>query len=633
MYLSDLIQPNLITLNGTFTDPKSAILAMAEQLYKEGHLHDQAQFIESVLAREAQGPTALLPDLAIPHGKSNSVKKLGIAAATLKNPILWDGLDGPEQVRLIFLLAVPEADAGTTHLKILKEITQKLSNSEIREQLIAANCDKSFLDVLTKSTVETQVIASLDHNRKTIVCVTACPAGIAHTYMAAQALEKAGAALGVNIIVEKQGSLGIEDPISAEQMAAADACIFAVDVAVKNIERFAGIPLIKTSVAKPLKYADEIVKDALEAAKQGRDTTKTVSAMPEEKLALGQELKQALLTGISFAVPLIVAGGTVLAFAVLISQIFGLQAIYDTENSWLWMYRKLGGGLLGTLMVPVLSAYVAYSIADKPALAPGFAAGLAANMISSGFLGGIVGGLLAGYLMRYIKKTIRVSPTFNGFLSFYLYPVLGTLIVGSLMMFVVGAPVAALNNGLIAWLNSLSGSNVILLGAILGAMVSFDLGGPVNKAAYVFCLGAMADGVFLPYAIFASVKMVSAFTVTLVTVVAPKLFKDFEIELGKSTWLLGLAGITEGAIPMAIEDPIRVLTSFIVGSAVTGGLVAVSGIGLSTPGAGIFSLFLLLDGGIGALNAAAIWFFAAIIGTIISSIMLISWRKMSYKAA
>ncbi|MGL5482029.1 MAG: fructose-specific PTS transporter subunit EIIC, partial [Aeromonas veronii] len=313
--------------------------------------------------------------------------------------------------------------------------------------------------------------------------------------------------------------------------------------------------------------------------------------------------------------------------SVLLAQIFGLQHLFDTENSWLWMYRKLGGGMLGTLMVPVLAAYTAYSLADKPALGPGFAAGLAANMIGSGFLGGVVGGLIAGYLMRWVKQHVRLNPNFNGFLTFYLYPVIGTLVAGSLMLFVIGQPVAWLNNSLTEWLNGLSGTNALVLGALLGFMCSFDLGGPVNKAAYAFCLGAMANGVYGPYAIFGAVKMVSAFTVTFSTLLAPRLFQTFEIETGKSTWLLGLAGITEGAIPMAIEDPIRVIGSFLAGSVVTGAMVGAMGIGLSTPGAGIFSLFLLHDGGHGALMAAAVWLGAALVGTLISTVVLIGWRR------
>ncbi|MCO8247129.1 fructose-specific PTS transporter subunit EIIC, partial [Haladaptatus sp. AB643] len=215
----------------------------------------------------------------------------------------------------------------------------------------------------------------------------------------------------------------------------------------------------------------------------------------DAKKCVKTELKQALLSGISFAVPLIVAGGTVLAVSVLLAQILGLQHLFDQENSWLWMYRKLGGGMLGILMVPVLAAYDRLpSLADKPALTPGFAAGLAANMIGSGFLGAIVGGLIAGYLMRWVKNHIRLSCRYNGFLTFYLYPVIGVLGAGSLMLFVIGEPVAWINNALTAWLNGLSGANALLLGAILGFMCSFDLGGPVNKASYAFCLGAMANG-------------------------------------------------------------------------------------------------------------------------------------------
>ena len=471
--------------------------------------------------------------------------------------------------------------------------------------------------------------AAVAVNAPTIVCVSACPAGIAHTYMAAEYLEKAGRRLGVNVVVEKQGANGIEGRITAQQLKEAKACIFAADVAIKERERFQGIPAISVPVAEPLRHAEALIERALAlrpSSDAGHEYVDT-----ETKTGVKSELKHALLSGISFAVPLIVAGGTVLAVSVLLAQILGLQHLFDQENSWLWMYRKLGGGMLGILMVPVLAAYTAYSLADKPALTPGFAAGLAANMIGSGFLGAIVGGLIAGYLMRWVKNHIRLSSRYNGFLTFYLYPVIGVLGAGSLMLFVIGEPVAWLNNTLTVWLNGLSGANALLLGAILGFMCSFDLGGPVNKASYAFCLGAMANGVYGPYAIFASVKMVSAFTVTASTMLAPGLFKPFEIETGKSTWLLGLAGITEGAIPMAIEDPLRVIGSFVLGSMVTGAIVGAMGIGLSTPGAGIFSLFLLHEAGLTGVVAAAGWFGAALLGAAISTFILLLWRRQAVK--
>ncbi|EFI9212501.1 PTS 2-O-a-mannosyl-D-glycerate transporter subunit IIABC [Escherichia coli] len=627
MNLTTLTHRDALCLNARFTSREEAIHALTQRLAALGKISSTEQFLEEVYRRESLGPTALGEGLAVPHGKTAAVKEAAIAVATLSEPLQWEGVDGPEAVDLVVLLAIPPNEAGTTHMQLLTALTTRLADDEIRARIQSATTPDELLSALDDKG-GTQPSASFS-NAPTIVCVTACPAGIAHTYMAAEYLEKAGRKLGVNVYVEKQGANGIEGRLTADQLNSATACIFAAEVAIKESERFNGIPALSVPVAEPIRHAEALIQQALTLKRS--DETRTVQQDTQPVKSVKTELKQALLSGISFAVPLIVAGGTVLAVAVLLSQIFGLQDLFNEENSWLWMYRKLGGGLLGILMVPVLAAYTAYSLADKPALAPGFAAGLAANMIGSGFLGAVVGGLIAGYLMRWVKNHLRLSSKFNGFLTFYLYPVLGTLGAGSLMLFVVGEPVAWINNSLTAWLNGLSGSNALLLGAILGFMCSFDLGGPVNKAAYAFCLGAMANGVYGPYAIFASVKIVSAFTVTASTMLAPRLFKEFEIETGKSTWLLGLAGITEGAIPMAIEDPLRVIGSFVLGSMVTGAIVGAMNIGLSTPGAGIFSLFLLHDNGAGGVMAAIGWFGAALVGAAISTAILLIWRRHAVK--
>ncbi|HAW0826308.1 TPA: PTS 2-O-a-mannosyl-D-glycerate transporter subunit IIABC [Escherichia coli] len=627
MNLTTLTHRDALCLNARFTSREEAIHALTQRLAALGKISSTEQFLEEVYRRESLGPTALGEGLAVPHGKTAAVKEAAFAVATLSEPLQWEGVDGPEAVDLVVLLAIPPNEAGTTHMQLLTALTTRLADDEIRAHIQSATTPDELLSALDDKG-GTQPSASFS-NAPTIVCVTACPAGIAHTYMAAEYLEKAGRKLGVNVYVEKQGANGIEGRLTADQLNSATACIFAAEVAIKESERFNGIPALSVPVAEPIRHAEALIQQALTLKRS--DETRTVQQDTQPVKSVKTELKQALLSGISFAVPLIVAGGTVLAVAVLLSQIFGLQDLFNEENSWLWMYRKLGGGLLGILMVPVLAAYTAYSLADKPALAPGFAAGLAANMIGSGFLGAVVGGLIAGYLMRWVKNHLRLSSKFNGFLTFYLYPVLGTLGAGSLMLFVVGEPVAWINNSLTAWLNGLSGSNALLLGAILGFMCSFDLGGPVNKAAYAFCLGAMANGVYGPYAIFASVKMVSAFTVTASTMLAPCLFKEFEIETGKSTWLLGLAGITEGAIPMAIEDPLRVIGSFVLGSMVTGAIVGAMNIGLSTPGAGIFSLFLLHDNGAGGVMAAIGWFGAALVGAAISTAILLIWRRHAVK--
>ncbi|HAY4422502.1 TPA: PTS 2-O-a-mannosyl-D-glycerate transporter subunit IIABC [Escherichia coli] len=627
MNLTTLTHRDALCLNARFTSREEAIHALTQRLAALGKISSTEQFLEEVYRRESLGPTALGEGLAVPHGKTAAVKEAAFAVATLSEPLQWEGVDGPEAVDLVVLLAIPPNEAGTTHMQLLTALTTRLADDEIRARIQSATTPDELLSALDDKG-GTQPSASFS-NAPTIVCVTACPAGIAHTYMAAEYLEKAGRKLGVNVYVEKQGANGIEGRLTADQLNSATACIFAAEVAIKESERFNGIPALSVPVAEPIRHAEALIQQALTLKRS--DETRTVQQDTQPVKSVKTELKQELLSGISFAVPLIVAGGTVLAVAVLLSQIFGLQDLFNEENSWLWMYRKLGGGLLGILMVPVLAAYTAYSLADKPALAPGFAAGLAANMIGSGFLGAVVGGLIAGYLMRWVKNHLRLSSKFNGFLTFYLYPVLGTLGAGSLMLFVVGEPVAWINNSLTAWLNGLSGSNALLLGAILGFMCSFDLGGPVNKAAYAFCLGAMANGVYGPYAIFASVKMVSTFTVTASTMLAPRLFKEFEIETGKSTWLLGLAGITEGAIPMAIEDPLRVIGSFVLGSMVTGAIVGAMNIGLSTPGAGIFSLFLLHDNGAGGVMAAIGWFGAALVGAAISTAILLIWRRHAVK--
>ncbi|MCQ9484595.1 PTS 2-O-a-mannosyl-D-glycerate transporter subunit IIABC [Enterobacter cloacae] len=627
MNLTTLTDTRAVCVQAQFTRRDEAIRQLAMRLEALGKITDAEAFLVDVFQRESLGPTALGEGLAVPHGKSATVKEAAFAVATLCEPLEWEGVDGPEEVTLIFLLAIPPAEAGSTHIEVLTALTSRLADDDLRARVMAATTAEGVLTALDAAPGEQA--DAVQESAPTIVCVTACPAGIAHTYMAAEYLEKSGRRMGVNVVVEKQGANGIEGRLTSQQLQEARACIFAAEVAIKESERFAGIPTVSVPVAEPLRHAEALIERAL--ALKPADAARHAPVDTETKKSVKTELKQALLSGISFAVPLIVAGGTVLAVSVLLAQILGLQHLFDQENSWLWMYRKLGGGMLGMLMVPVLAAYTAYSLADKPALTPGFAAGLAANMIGSGFLGAIAGGLIAGYLMRWVKNHIRLSSRFNGFLTFYLYPVIGVLGAGSLMLFVIGEPVAWINNALTAWLNGLSGANALLLGAILGFMCSFDLGGPVNKASYAFCLGAMANGVYGPYAIFASVKMVSAFTVTASTMLAPRLFKPFEIETGKSTWLLGLTGITEGAIPMAIEDPLRVIGSFVLGSMVTGAIVGAMGIGLSTPGAGIFSLFLLHDAGLSGVVAPAGWFGAALVGTAISTFILLLWRRQAVK--
>lgn len=628
MDLKNLTNENLITIDLDLNKKEDVIKYLVKQLYDEGKLSSEKDFYNAVLDREALSPTGFEAGLAVPHGKSNAVKEAAFAVAKLKRPISeWESVDENNKVELVFLLAIPTSEAGSTHIELLAELMTRISNEEYKKSLENSKDKHEFYKRLDMTIKEDDI--NVDKFEKTIVAVTACPAGIAHTYMAAEALVKAGKEMGVRVLVEKQGANGIENRHTNENLKNADAAIFAVDVAVKEVERFGHLPVYKTKVAAPLRDAKAIIKNALKQAEGHQKGTFNEIEEIEEKVSFGSEAKKAILTGISHIVPLIVAGGMIAAFATLIAQGFGLQDVFNAENSWLWMYRKLGSNLLGTLMVPVLSAYMAYSISDKPALGPGFAAGVAANMINGGFLAGMAGGFIAGYTIKMLKRYIPSKGTLAGFISFWVYPVFGTLIVGTLMFFVVGKPVTALNQGLISWLGSMAGTNAALFGAILGIMVSFDLGGPVNKAAYAFCIGAMAEGIIIPYAVFASVKMVSAFGVTFATLLFKKYFNEEEQEVGKSTWLLGLAGITEGAIPFMIADPLRVIPSLCIGSAITGSIVSVFNIGLDVPGAGIFSLFVLK--GQPLLLGMGVWFGAAVFGAVISAALLVITRKSKLK--
>lgn len=627
MELSKLTNESLITLNSDLKTKQEIIQYLVSQLYQEGKISDKKAFLAAVEEREGLTPTGIDSGLAIPHGKSSAVKTASFAVVTLNQPIEdWKSVVETNKVRYVFLLAIPENDEGSTQMQLLAEMMTKMSNEAYTNRLFTSQTTAEFYQNLDFNP-NADEIKTFD---KSIVAVTACAAGIAHTYMAAEALVKAGQEMGVSVYVEKQGANGIEDRHTNEKLKNATAAIFAVDVAVKEEDRFSHLPILRTKVSAPLKQAKEIIQQALDMAEKTKRGEFIEHADKTEK-GFVETVKESVLTGISHVIPLIVAGGMIAAICVIGARLFGFTELLNTEGTWLFQIKALGSTLLGTLMVPVLSAYMAYSIAEKPALAAGFAAGLCANMVNGGFLVGMLGGILAGYTMRYLKKYIPAKGTFAGFVSFVVYPVLSCLIVGIVLLLILGQPVAFINSTLVNFLGSLSGSNAALLGAVLGIMVSFDLGGPVNKAAYAFCVAAMAEGVLMPYCAFASVKMVSAFAVTFATKFKKNLFTPEEREVGNSTWLLGLAGITEGAIPFMMADPVRVIISLCTGSAVCGAIVAMFNIGLDVPGAGIFSIFVLTADNMPV--AMAVWFFSAVLGAIISAALLIVTRKQKLKKA
>lgn len=631
MDLTKATSKDLIFLDKSFRNKEDVFDFMAQKLFEQGKISSKEGYLQAVYEREKISVTGFENGLAIPHGKSDEVIEASFAVLRLSKPLEdYPSLDPNNKVDLIFMLAIPEKDAGTTHLDILAKLSGRLSDTDYLAKFRSATNEDEILKLLSEDLERKETTKS---GKGLILGITACAAGIAHTYMAAEAITKAANKLGYDARIEKQGAKGLEDRFTSEELKNAVGVIFAHDVALKELDRFKHLPKIDTNVAQPIKDPEGVISNLLDKTKN-HDYSKIVESDFSEddfsKKAVSQEIKDSILTGISYIIPIIIAGGMISTVAVLLTQIFGLQELAATEGSWLFLLKGLGGGLLGNLMIPMLSGYMAYAIADRPGLTPGFAGGLAALTINSGFLGGMLSGLLAGFLMKWMKENIKPKGVFSGFVTFWVYPVIGSLIVGIIMLFIVGKPVAALNTAMINWLDALQGTNAVLLGAVLGAMVSFDLGGPVNKAAYAFCIGAMSNGNYVPYCAFASVKMVSAFSLTVACMVRKDLFTEQEREVGNQTWLLGLAGITEGAIPFAMGDPIRVIGSFIGGSIVTGAIVAYAGVGLNVPGAGIFSMFLL-EGNYTGMMGAFIWLGAALVGTVVSTILLILTRKQKLK--
>ncbi len=636
MNLQKLTNKNLIVLNSDLTKKDEIINLLVNKLADEGKISSAERFKEAVYNREQISETGMDQGLAIPHGKSNFVNEPSFAVCITNNVVSdWESVVEGNEVKYVFLLAIPEVDEDGTQMKMLSTMMTKMADPDYTNKLYNAKDVDTFYALLNE-TEEEEIIEEVNEtvvtDEKIILGITACAAGIAHTYMAAEALIKAGKEMGVKVFVEKQGANGIEDRHTAANLNAATAAIFAVDVAVKDEARFAHLPVVKTRVAAPLKDAKGLIQQALTKAETHTKGEYVSDGTDEDKKSIAEEIKASVLTGISHIVPVIVSAGMLGAFIVIFRNFVDLGdgAIWgafktDNPSHWLVLLDIFRGNLFN-LMVPILSAYMAYSISEKPALAAGFAAGLCANQVGGGFLVGMLGGLIAGYVVRYLKKYIPAKGNFAGFISFVLYPVLSVVITASLILFVIGEPVALLNTIMFNFLGSLSGVNAAILGAFIGIMVSFDLGGPVNKAAYTFSVTALSQGVLMPYAVFASVKMVSAFAVTLATKFRKDLFTQEEIEVGNSTWMLGLAGITEGAIPFMMADPIRVIFSLCTGSAVAGAICASFNIGLDVTGAGIFSMFVLTADNLPI--AMAVWFFSAVLGAIISAILLIVTRKM-----
>lgn len=442
---------------------------------------------------------------------------------------------------------------------------------------------------------------------KKLIAVTACPTGIAHTYMAAEALQKAAAARDVEIKVETRGSVGVENGLTESEIREAHAVILAADADVDR-NRFAGKTVIDATVGEGIKSAASLVDRALSAQKS--DLSQQVQEIKKERAATASGWYKHLMTGVSYMIPFTVAGGILIA----ISFIFGIEA-FKEEGTLAAHLMTIGGGGAFGFMVPILAGFIAFSIADRPGIVPGMIGGYLAGQVGAGFLGGIIAGFLAGYLTFWLAKSIRLPKTMEGLKPVLILPVLTTAAVGLLMIYVIGAPMATIMTGLQNWLNTLNQGSAVVLGLILGAMMAFDMGGPVNKAAYTFAVGLLGSQVYGPQAAVMAAGMTPPLGLALATFLAPKRYTVEEREAGKAAAVLGISFITEGAIPFAAADPLRVIPSIMVGSAVTGALSMAFGATLRAPHGGIF--VLPIPNVVGNLGLYAV---AIVVGTVITAL-------------
>ena len=647
MKIQDLLQKNAMILSLNATNKADAISEMVQKLVDTGYVTDYDTFKDGILAREALTTTGLGDGIAMPHSKNAAVKEAVVLFAKKDGGLDYESLDG-QPTDLFFMIAAPDG-ANDTHLAALAELSKYLMKDGFADSLRTTTTPDQVLatfNAAEAATVE-EAVAEINNDEDFVVAVTACTTGIAHTYMAEEALKKQAKELGVEIKVETNGASGIGNKLTAEDIKKAKGVIIAADKAVE-MDRFDGKPLILKPVAAGIREPENLIKEALSGnLPTYKSTGQAQENESDEKLSIGKAFYKHLMSGVSSMLPFVIGGGIAIAIAFLIDNAMGVPkdqlSNLGSYHELASVFKQLGGAAFG-FMLPILAGYIAYSIAEKPGLVAGFVAGaiasnglafgkvpfasggektLALAGVPSGFLGALVGGFLAGGVIILLKKVFANVPrSLNGIVSILIYPVFGVLITGFLMLF-VNIPMAAINSGLTNFLNSLSGANAILLGALLGGMMAIDMGGPFNKTAYVFGTGTLAATVASGGSVVMAAVMAGGMVPPLAVFVATLLFKNKftkeEQDSGLTNIVMGLSFITEGAIPFGAADPARAIPSFILGSAVTGGLVGALGIKLMAPHGGIFVI---------ALTSNPVMYLVAVaIGAVISGVVFGALRK------
>lgn len=609
MKIRDLLAVESIDLNGKVTGKNETLDAMVALMAKSGKINDVEKYRKGVYAREEEGTTGIGEGIAIPHCKSDAVSKPGLAAMVIKDGVDFDALDG-EKVSLIFLIAAPNTE-DNVHLDVLSKLSVLLMDENFTSGLRNAKTVEEFLSVIDraeaekdaeeekKNSADTKNAAEEKNteNGKLILAVTGCPNGIAHTYMAAENIEKKAKELGCRVKVETRGSGGAKNVLTKAEIAEAACIIVAADTQVP-MDRFAGRPVIQCKVSDGISKAEELLDRALNGnvpLYQAKGSSQAADS-EEESDSVGHQIYKHLMNGVSHMLPFVIGGGILIAIAFLIdgfavdlnSLPFDERSNFGTITPMAAMFKSIGGVAFG-FMLPILAGFIAMSIADRPGLAVGFVGGAIAANGTSGFLGALVAGFVAGYLVRLLKKLFEKLPEgLEGIKPMLLYPVIGIFLIGVIMTYVVEPPIGALNVMINNGLNSMNGAKAILLGALLGGMMSVDMGDPVNKAAYVFGTASIAAG---NYNIMAAVMvggMVPPLAIALATMFFKNKFTEEERKAGPTNIVMGLSFISEGAIPFAASDPLRVLPSCIIGSAVAGALSMAFNCTLMAPHGGIF---------------------------------------------
>lgn len=645
--MSDMITADLVDLDLAAQTKEAAARSLAERMVALGRVTDLDGFLADVAAREAQMPTGLDGGIGIPHCRSEHVTEPTLAFGRPADGIDFGAPDGPAD--LIFLIAAP-AGADDAHLTILSALARRLMDPDFTAALRAATDPAATASLISGDTAppaapEPAATATATAEEPPpapaapaapvpfrVVAVTSCPTGIAHTYMAAEALEQAGQAEGVEIVVEPQGSAGFTR-LDPAVIAAADGVIFAHDVPVREKERFAGKPTVDVGVKAGINRPAELLAEVRDKAARGETTAPAGTGSPVEEAGgpgegYGTKLRKWLMSGVSYMVPFVAAGGLLIALGFAIGGYTIDKApsvaehfVWTDSTSWAALLFQVGG-LAFSFLVPVLAGYIAYGMADRPGLVPGFVGGSIALTINAGFLGGLAAGLIAGGTVMAIQR-VRVPAALRGIMPVVVIPLISSAVVGFLMFLVVGKPIAELQKALTDWLSGLSGANAVILGVVLGLMMCFDLGGPLNKVAYAFAVGGLAnpnDGSLKVMAAVMAAGMVPPLAMALATVVRGGLFNRTERENGKAAWVLGSSFITEGAIPFAAADPLRVIPSAMAGGAVTGALSMLFECTLRAPHGGIFVLPLI--------GNPVLYLIAILAGTAVSAALVILLKGM-----